>query len=118
MKVDAYTHILPPRYKAFLDSQSHTGPDSLDFNTYNPSIWDLDRRFRIMDRFPDVVQVLTLAAHIPSDLAGPAEALELSKRVNDEMAELVFEHPERFAAGVAVVPLNDIDAALKELDAP
>ncbi len=116
MKVDIYTHIVPPKYKELVASKPHTGLAPLDYISIMPTVYDLDARFRIMDRYPDVVQVLTIAAHIPSDLAGPKEALELSMRLNDEMAELVHRYPDRFAGAVAVAPLNDIDAALKELD--
>jgi predicted TIM-barrel fold metal-dependent hydrolase len=34
----------------------------------------------------------------------------------DEMAELVLEHPDRFAAVIAYLPMSNIDAALKEED--
>lgn len=75
-----------------------------------PTICNLDARFRVMDRYPDVLQMLTVAAHIPSDVAEPAEALELSMRLNDEMAELVQKHPDRFAGAVAGVdPAKDIE---------
>lgn len=113
MKIDIFTHILPPKYKDFIANKSHYPGQEF---TKIPFLFDLDARFRIMDRFPEVVQILTIAAHIPSDVAEPKEALELSMRLNDEMAELVDKYPERFAGAVASVPLNDIDAALKELD--
>ena len=48
--------------------------------------------------------------------AGPAEALELSRIANDEMAELVSRFPERFVGAAACLPMNDVDGALGELD--
>ncbi|MCK4862674.1 MAG: amidohydrolase, partial [Dehalococcoidales bacterium] len=44
------------------------------------------------------------------------DAAELSRIANDEMAELVAKYPDRFVAAVACLPMNDIDAALKEID--
>jgi len=116
MKVDIYAHIVPPKYKEFVAKLPHTGLAPLDYAYIIPHIHDLEARFRVMDRFPDVLQMLTIAAHIPSDLLDPNEALELSMRLNDEMAELVNKYPDRFAGAVAAVPLNDIDAALRELE--
>jgi len=114
VKIDIFTHIVPPRYKKLVEDKSHPGHPS-DFDTV-PALANLEARFRIMDRFPDVVQVLTVAQHLPSDMVGPGEAVELSMRLNDEMAELVHKYPDRFAGAVAAVPINDTDAALKELD--
>lgn len=116
MKVDIYAHIVPPKYKDFLENKAQAALPPLGHIASMKTMFDLDERFRIMDRFPDVMQVLTFGAYIPSDAAAPKQALDLSRRVNDEMAELVNAHPNRFAAAVAVVPLNDIDAALRELE--
>jgi len=69
-----------------------------------------------MDRYPDLVQVLTVPGATPDELAGPNGAVDLSKKINDEMAELVDKYPYRFAGGVAVLPVSDIDASLKEID--
>ncbi len=69
-----------------------------------------------MDKYQDLLQVLTLVGHSPEEIAGPKEATELAMRANDEMAELVAKYPDRFAAATAVLPMNDIDAALKEVD--
>jgi len=116
MKIDFYTHFLPPKYRAHVEKLPQTGSAPLEYLRYMPTLWNLDERFRIMDKFPDVAHVLTLAAHTPSDIVGPKEALELSMRANDELAELVYQHPDRFAGAAAVLPLNDMDAALKELE--
>jgi len=40
---------------------------------------------------------------------------ELTKAANDEMAELVDKYPDRFVAAIASLPMNDMDAALREL---
>lgn len=116
LKVDIFAHIIPPKYQEYVASRPHPGHAPMEYADIVPSITNLEARFRAMDRYPDVLQMLTNAAHIPSDIEGPKEALELSMRLNDEMAELVQKYPDRFAGAAAVVPLNDIDAALKELE--
>ncbi len=50
------------------------------------------------------------------DLAGPEGAVDLAKEINDEIAELVYKYPDRFAAAVAVLPTVNIDASLMEID--
>ena len=120
MKIDVSAHIIPPKFLELLFERS-SGNISLktlvDRIPTVPTVYDLDQRFRIMDKYPDVVQVLTVAAASIDDIAAePKEALDLAQRVNDEMAELVFKYPDRFVAAMAVLPMKDMDAALKELD--
>jgi len=113
MKIDIYAHIIPPKLKDLMLNKGYALAKQAEIN---PSLYDMDTRFRIMDKYPDVLQVITWTLAAPEDLAGPEGATELAKRINDEIAELVFKHPDRFAAGVAVLPISDMDAALTELD--
>jgi len=69
-----------------------------------------------MDSYPDMVQVLTLTNPPIEAIAEPRLAVELSQIANDEMAELVQKHPDRFIGAVATLPLNDMDATLREID--
>jgi predicted TIM-barrel fold metal-dependent hydrolase len=59
---------------------------------------------------------LTLANPPIELLAEPAVAVELAQMANDEMAELVQKYPDRFVGAVASLPLNDVDASLREAD--
>jgi len=63
-----------------------------------------------------MVQVLTLTNPPIETVAEPADAVELARIVNDEMAELVAKYPDRFVGAVACLPLNDFDAAMQEAD--
>ena len=114
MKVDIYPHIMPTKYKDAL-YQVATSPRLKETVEANPSLFDLDARFRILDKY-DCVQVLTLASPPVEAVAGPKEAKELAHIANEELAELVNKYPDRFMAAVAALPMNDIDAALKEVD--
>ncbi len=119
MYVDAFNHILPKKYQALLEKKV-TGRDMSDnlarYCKTIPTLQDLDARFRLMDRVEGYVQVLTLAAPTVESIAAPKLAAELCKAANDEMAELVLKYPDRFVAGIAALPLNDVDASLKEID--
>ena len=82
-----------------------------------PALFELDARFRAMDRAGDgYVQIVNTANPPVENVAGPAEALELSRIANDEMAELVARFPDRFAGAAACdprfMPLFDRIAAL------
>jgi predicted TIM-barrel fold metal-dependent hydrolase len=81
-----------------------------------PTLSDMDQRFRIMDRYGEMKQVLTLTLTASLILNDPVHAVEFAKRANDEMAELVAQYPGRFAAGVASIPTTDMDAALSEIE--
>ena len=57
-------------------------------------LFDMDERFRIMDKYPDVVQVLTVGP-VPSleSFADPTRSVDLARMANDEMAEAVSHTP-------------------------
>lgn len=58
-KIDIFTHILPVKYKDalynVLDSKF-----TKSFQDAIPTLFDLDLRFRIMDKFDGLTQVLTM----------------------------------------------------------
>lgn len=119
MKIDVFTHILPPKYLEARDKKTAAGWMASKATAYSravPTLYDLDTRFRIMDKYPDLVQVLTIATPPLEAITKPEDAVELAKIANDEMAELVMKYPDRFVAAVAWLPLNDVDASLKEID--
>ncbi len=81
-----------------------------------PVLTDLDLRFRIMDRYGDYVQVLTLSSPPIEAMGTPEETPELARLANDGMAALVEKYPDRFPGFVASLPMNNPEAALREMD--
>lgn len=114
--IDVFPHILPPKYKDALYKKIPSSAYGRKLTDAFPSLTDLDIRFRIMDKYDGLVQVLTLASPPIQDVVGPKDAVELTRIANDEMAELVAKYPDKFVSAVASLPLNDVDAALKEAD--
>jgi predicted TIM-barrel fold metal-dependent hydrolase len=115
VKVDAYSHVLPPEYGEFVREAypEYFAQICASF----PTLYDMEERFRIMDRFGQVLQVLTLGPIPPiEEFAEPDKTVELARMVNDGIAELVLKHRDRFLSGIATLPLNDIEASLKEAD--
>jgi predicted TIM-barrel fold metal-dependent hydrolase len=119
MIIDSYTHILPKKYQEGLEKKV-TGRDprlsTVRYAKMVPSLLDMDVRFRIMDTFGEYMQVISVASPPIYDIAPPDVARELCTIANDEMAELMFKYPDRFAAGIACLPLTDVDAAVQEAE--
>ena len=116
MKIDVFCHILTPQFN---ERRLAMAPPAMDLAARiktMPAIIDLEERFRIMDMFEDYVQILTMANPPVEVIADPEDAAEMSRIANDEMAELVTKHPDRFVGAVACLPMNNPDAALIEID--
>uniref|UniRef100_A0A7C2K3I5 Amidohydrolase n=1 Tax=candidate division WOR-3 bacterium TaxID=2052148 RepID=A0A7C2K3I5_UNCW3 len=115
LKIDIAAHILPIKYKQVLDKEA-PGHIQQNINNRVRSLWDLECRMRIMDKY-EVLHVLTLSRPpIEEVIHNPNKALDFARLANDEMAELVAKYPEKFPAAVASVALNNIDGSLKELE--
>ncbi len=114
-KIDIFTHILTPKYKEALDKKARYSYYQ-ELNNLAPTLCDLDTRFRVMDRYEGLKQVLTIAVPPLESVVDPTTATELARIANNEMAELVAKYPDRFVAAVASLPMNNIDAALREID--
>ncbi len=116
LKIDVFNHVLPKKYKDALDKAAPGYPQQ-SHNDNLPTLWDMDHRFRIMDKFPGLMHVLTVSRPpIEEAISDPVKAMDLTKLANDEVAELVAMYPERFAAGIAAVAMNNVDSSLKELE--
>jgi predicted TIM-barrel fold metal-dependent hydrolase len=114
LRIDAYSHIVPPNYAKTL---SRIAPEQFQQKVaYCPPLFDMDIRFRIMDKYEPIRQVLTIAWPKLEEVADPVKAVELAKMANDEMAELVLKYNDRFIAAIAILPMSNIEAALKETD--
>ena len=66
-----------------------------------------------MDRYDISVEVLSLSSPGLRFWQG-AEAVSLARQLNEELAGIVADRPARFA-GLATLPLPDVDAALAEI---
>jgi len=116
MKIDIFPHILPIKYKEALYKMAPPGFYIQDVIETLPTLFDLDHRFRIMDKFEGMMQILTLSAPPIEQIGDSRKAVDLARLGNDEMAELVLKYPDRFAAAVAALPMIDMEATLKEVD--
>ena len=113
MKIDVFNHIVTPKYR---DARLALAPRLQEQERVMPTLFDLDARFRVMDTAGEgYVQIINIANPPVEGVAAPEQALALSRIANDELAELVARHPDRFIGAAACVPMNDVDAAIAEL---
>jgi aminocarboxymuconate-semialdehyde decarboxylase len=118
MKLDSFCHLLPPRYAERFFAIDDSAPlKNLQQRTRNiPALFDLDVRFRQMDEFGDYKQVINVAAPPLEDMGSAAFNQEMARLANDTLAELVADHPDRFAGFCAAVALDDPQKATEEVE--
>ena len=117
MIIDVFAHLLTPRYLHERNTRAGAGfgTQYAKYWRANPGLTDLDIRFRVMDQYPEVRQILTIAGPNVESITKPADAVECARIANDEMAELVAKHPDRFIAACACLPMTDVEATLGEI---
>jgi aminocarboxymuconate-semialdehyde decarboxylase len=116
MKIDIYNHVMP---QAYLDMMKQHLKDQgiLKRMTNLRMLWDIEARVKMLDeQFPDVQQVLTLSLPSPELVGGPELSPELGRIANDGMAAMVAKWPKKFPAFIASLPMNNVPAALEEMD--
>ena len=101
MKIDIFNHVYPKRFFDQFIADGAAGKDMGKRVSNIATIVDLDKRFRAMDEFGDFRQVITLPSPPLEALAGPDRTPAMARAANDQLAELVRKHPDRFLALVA-----------------
>jgi aminocarboxymuconate-semialdehyde decarboxylase len=130
VKIDLHTHILPREWPDLDAKYGYGGFIRLEhyqpccarmikegkvFREIKDNAWDPKRRIEECDRANVSMQVLSTVPVMFSYWAKPADALDLSRRLNDHIADVVREHPTRFA-GLGTIPLQDPELAAAELE--
>ena len=115
MIIDIFNHFMP---KAYLERLSQLIPGHVATTAFPrlKTLVDVDARLRLLEQFGDFAQVLSLA-NPPLELAAPPDQTpELARIANDALAEICRQHPDRFPAFIAALPMNNIEATLAEID--
>jgi predicted TIM-barrel fold metal-dependent hydrolase len=119
LKLDIFPHIFPRPFFDRMKRIAEANPAlaaSIKRWLNIPVLWDLDARIRMMGKFVGYQQVLTLSLPAIEFLAGPEESPALARLANDGMAEIVAARPDLFPAFVASLPMNNVPAALEEME--
>lgn len=129
--IDVHAHIFPQSgIRAWREGRDwfgatvekgETGPATIRSGTYEATysrteFW-IPYRERVahLDRKGIDVQVLSLNPQLIRDHLEPKSTIDFCRSVNDELSGAVAESPDRFEA-LAILPLQDTDASVRELD--
>jgi predicted TIM-barrel fold metal-dependent hydrolase len=74
--------------------------------------WSVDKALSLMDSNEIAVTILSVPG--AANYAEDKEAVEISRRINDALAEIVTRHPKRFGA-IATLPGKTMDGSLSEM---
>jgi aminocarboxymuconate-semialdehyde decarboxylase len=126
MKIDVHAHVFDRRYFEAMwrdfELERSTTPqgqtlmrrNGYTYMWYREPFFDVDHRLRVMDKQGIDMRVLSLSS--PNVYDWPrARQVEIARLMNDATAQIVQRHPDRFA-GVASLPLADVEASLAELE--
>jgi aminocarboxymuconate-semialdehyde decarboxylase len=116
MKIDIFNHVMPQAYLELVKAHSKE-PGMVKRMSGLRMLWDMEHRVAMLrEQFPEVKQVLTLSLPAPELLGGPDDSPHFARVANDGMAEMCRTWPNEFPAFVASLPMNNVAAALEEMD--
>ena len=130
LKIDMHSHILPKTmpnwtqkfgYGKFIHLEPNTDGSAnmmqggQFFRRIVENCWDEQLRIDEYKPFNTQVQVVCTIPVMFSYWAKTADALELSRFLNDHIAELVQRYPKNYI-GLATIPMQDTETAILELE--
>ena len=89
--------------------------DGTFFRDIYMNTWDMDTRIHEMDQTGVDMQVLSTVPVMFSYWAQPPDTMEVSKFLNDDLAQSIKKYPDRFI-GLGTLPMNHTENAVAELD--
>ena len=117
--IDIHAHISPADFvEAFRKGESWHGipANAVANQRYNPKTsWTPEERLADMNSLGVDVQVLSTNASFYFYEKAPAQITAMAQDCNDYVAQLIKDSPQRFA-GFATLPMQDIPAAIAELE--
>jgi aminocarboxymuconate-semialdehyde decarboxylase len=130
LKIDMHTHIIPKimpnwtekfGYGKFINLV-HNVDRSADmmqggqfFRRIQENCWNEELRIGEYEQFNTQVQVVCTIPVLFSYWAKTEDCVELSRFLNDHIADLVAKYPKNYI-GLATIPMQDTEAAIKELE--
>ena len=109
-RIDVFAHVLPERFYEKLKAIEPEIPKRYAFFA-NPVLTNMDLRRSHWDGVTK--QVISHVNALPEDYVGPDEAAALCEEGNDELLEMLRANRDMFEAAVLMVPMNNIEAAVR-----
>ena len=114
-KIDIHNHVLPSGYLDLV-RERYQNPGLVKRLTSIRLLWDIEARVEMLDRYPGLQQVISLAAPPPEALGGPEDAARAARVGNAGLADICARWPDKFPTFVAGLAMNNVPAALAEMD--
>ena len=108
--IDVFAHVLPPRFYERMKEIEPQIPTRYAFFN-NPVLTNMELRRSHWDG--TTKQVISHVNALPEDYVGPQEAAELCRAGNAELLEMLRANRDMFEAAVLMVPMNNIDEAVR-----
>jgi aminocarboxymuconate-semialdehyde decarboxylase len=130
LKIDSHTHILPKKlpnwsdkfgYGEFIYLQHHKKGyakmmrGNQFFREIKENCWDAQVRMDEYALYNTQVQVVCTIPVMFSYWAKPLDCLEVSKFLNDHIADLVDRYPKNYI-GLGTIPMQNTEVAVQELE--
>jgi len=111
--IDVHTHLMLKSWERAYDRAGLPRVEGRPFqHEQRLASWEPTQFLEIMDR--NDIQAMVMSWPPGCDVARETAARETARAMNEEYAAIVRSHPDRFGA-FAVLPLDDIDAAVAEV---
>lgn len=130
MKIDVHTHILPENWPDLNKKFNTHGFVTIEhhkpccakmmigdkvFREITDNSWEPKTRIDDCDKHGVNMQVLSTVPVMFNYWAKPEETYDLSRYLNDHIAQVVNDNPKRFS-GLGTLPMQDTKLAVKELE--
>jgi predicted TIM-barrel fold metal-dependent hydrolase len=115
MMIDVFNHFMP---KAYLDRLGDLIPGHPVLTAFPrlKTLWDVDARCALIDEFGEMQHVLSLANPPPELIGPPDRTPDLVRMANDALAEVCRRHPDHFPTFIASLPMNNVEASVREAE--
>ena len=115
--IDMHAHLTPQCFQqAIKDTGEWHGMKGDRGELNNPrNVWTPEQRLGDMNSLGVDMQVVSTNVSFYSYDADVATATTIARLCNDEVAQMIMDHPDRFA-GFATIPMQDVGAAIAELE--
>ena len=109
LRIDVHQHIISPVFRSLLKSVAIKGGAGEEL-----ALWDEESALALMDEYGIQSSILSYVMS-GIEIRDPTFFRRLCRESNEYLAELVRKYPGKFG-GFALVPLPDIDGALREIE--
>jgi aminocarboxymuconate-semialdehyde decarboxylase len=121
MKIDMFSHVIPQEY---IDSFEKNNERRISFSRVSgdaqllgrPVLSNPEKRLEVMERYEDYAQVLVPICEVLEPFMNPKDTERLVISYNNSLSKWFDKYPKKFVGAAASIPMNNTEAALKEIE--